>query len=126
MVLKAEALMRSRDRLAGMYERAMNALKNLNVEGIQALETTDGNVIVGMIVGMKSESMELLVKVIAAKEVDYKLRNLESKGIKRRTYPLPLHNVVSSKTLEQNQVPLYVNYGFISTQFKNKFFNGKS
>jgi hypothetical protein len=125
MVFKPEAIAKIKQQLIEQFQKSAAALEGINAEGVQAFETTDGNVIVGEIVGMKYENHQLLIRVIAAKDVDHKLRNLESKAVKKRTYPLPLYCIVSSKTLEHSQVPLYVNYAYKSTQFKNKYFNAK-
>ena len=101
-------------------KQTVSALESISFDGIQAIDTIEGNTIVGKILGIKDN--QLLIQVIAAKEVDYKLRNLESKGFKKRTYPLPLYLVVGSKTVQIEEVPLYINFKFKSTQFKNRYF----
>jgi hypothetical protein len=85
MIFKAESIQRVKAELVIRFRQAADALEGLSTEGVQAIETRDGNVIVGEIVGIKYEDTMVLIRVIAAKEVDYKLRNLESKGVKKRT-----------------------------------------
>ena len=107
-----------KDRLADSYEKAAEVLRNLPIEPIIIIETHN-NSIIGEIMGLKEE--DLLIKVLAARVFDYKIRNLTSITHKKRTYPIQLWMIVSSNTIEESQIPLYINYKYLSPQFKNRY-----
>jgi hypothetical protein len=118
MLFNAEDITRIKDMLAEQHEKAAKALRELELAPFLLIET-DHNYFIGEVCGIKGDN--LLIKLLAAREVDHKVRNLRSKSIKRRTYPLPLCRINSTKVLKEDQVPLYINYKYLSPQFKNRY-----
>jgi hypothetical protein len=118
MLLTAEELEERREDMIKSHLAAAEALKNLNT-GEFTLFVTESNRILGILKGSKDG--KFLVMPVAAEYMDYKLRNCEAKNKKKRTYPIPFHCVLETKPVTREQVPLYLNFKYISQQFKNKF-----
>lgn len=118
MILSKEQFKSYQPLMKDMFERSAKALEMLEYWDCISIDTDD-NTIVGRIVGLKEN--DVLIKVIAAREIDFKMRNLSTKGSKKRTYPLPLHRIISCKEVMLDEVPLYVNFKYLSPQFKNKY-----
>ena len=104
--------------LAEQWEKEAKTLRSIPKADIYLIELP-GMTIIGEITALKDR--HLCVRVWAADKVDYKMRNLCSKGVKRRTYPAQLWAIKNIKGITYEEVPLYVNFDFISPQFKNRF-----
>jgi len=118
MLMDQEMFFKVTKELAKQHELTAKALRNLKYYPITLIETED-NAFVGEIMSFKEG--EVHIKLLAAREIDYKVRNLSNKSIKRRTYPLPLWRVTDTKELKSEEVPLYINFKYLSPQFKNKY-----
>lgn len=118
MILSRQSFEESRSVLKNMYERMAKALELLEFWDYITIET-EHNTFIGKIAGLKDR--DLIIIVIAAREIDYKIKNLSSKGVKKRTYPLPLKLITSCKEAKLEEVPLYINFKYISPQFKNRY-----
>ena len=112
-------VMNIKDALAEQWEKEAKILKSIPAADVYAIKYGESMTIIGQITGLKDK--HLCVKVWAASEVDYKMRNLSTKGIKRRTYPVNLIGIREIKGITFEEVPLYVNFKYISPQFKNRF-----
>jgi hypothetical protein len=118
MLLDQELFFKVTEDLANQHELTAKALRELKHYPITLIETED-NAFIGEIMSFKEG--EIHIKLLAAKEIDYKVRNLSNRSIKYRTYPLPLWRVTSSKEVKSEEVPLYINFKYLSPQFKNKY-----
>jgi hypothetical protein len=114
-----EDVFRVKDALADQWEKEAKVLRELKPAELHVFEL-ENETMVGEITSIKDK--HLCIRVWASSNMDYKMRNTESRGIKRRTYPLALWRIISSKGIKIDQAPLYVNFKYLSPQFKNKFF----
>jgi hypothetical protein len=118
MLMDQEMFAAVKNELADQYEKSAKVLRELNFAPIMVIEAED-NTFVGEIMSFKDG--EIHIKLLAAREIDYKVRKLSSRSIKRRTYPLPIWRITNSKPVNEAQVPLYINFKYLSPQFKNKY-----
>jgi len=118
MLMDQELFFKVTEDLANQHEITAKVLRNLKHYPITLVETED-NAFIGEIMSFKDG--EIHIKLLAAREIDHKVRNLSSKAIKRRTYPLPLWRVTATKEVKKEEVPLYINFKYLSPQFKNKY-----
>ena len=118
MLLDKIMFQKIKDNLAEDYRKAAKTIDELEIEGFNLFETSN-NTFIGEVIGVKNNN--LIVKIIAARVVNFKIRNLSKKGFKLRTYPLTLSEVISSKVIKNDEVPLYLNFKYLSPQFKNRF-----
>ena len=107
-----------KDYMADVYEKSAKALRELEPHPLHLFEISDMQII-GEITSIKDGY--LCVRVWAASEIDFKMRKLQSKGLKKRTYPIPLDAIKSSRGVKFEEVPLYINFKYIAPQFKNRF-----
>jgi len=108
-----------KDKLAEQWEKEAKILRSIPKAEVYVIEYGENMTIVGEISDLKEK--HLCVKVWAASEIDFKMRNLTSKGIKRRTYPVHLIGIKNIKGITFDEVPLYVNFKYLSPQFKNRY-----
>ena len=117
-----------KEKLQRRYEAMAKALKDLAVGEITKFKTgypgTEDfdNTVVGSIVQLKDG--HVLIDLIAADKVDYKMRNIigtRRRHRRHRRYPIDLSQIKSSSTMEQREVPLLINFNYISPQFKNTY-----
>lgn len=84
-----------------------------------ALKFRTGNRFIGRMSGMKEDNLSLLL--MAAEYTDYKVRKCTSVKFAKRTYPIYYKDIAKCEVVKQEDLPLYINFAFISPQFKIHF-----
>ena len=107
------------------HEHKAKILRELDFStGVMEIATkwsaTENHRIIGEITSMDTRD-NIQVRVIAADYIDFKMRNIHNKGLKRRTYPIHINSIVYTKPVKKEDIPLYINMKYLSPQFKNKY-----
>ena len=107
------------------HENKAKVLRTLDFSpGIKEIHLKWGQdedqIILGDITSMDTAD-NIQVRVIAANFLDHKMRNISARGFKRRTYPISLNSLISITPVKKEDIPLYINYKYLSPQFKTKY-----
>lgn len=121
-------LEQKRDKFIRDYELAIQGLKALKIGectkfrvGLPEMEG-HANTIVGNVIDIKDG--KVIIELIAAEKMDYKMRKIIStrnRLLKKKTYPVALDYIRSTEPMKLREVPLLINYKYISEKFKNMY-----
>lgn len=113
--------------LAKDHEHKAKVLRDLASKlttGVVEIQTkwseTENHRLIGEVLSIDTQD-NIQVRVLAADYIDFKMRNIEAKGFKRRTYPIHINSIVDVKPVKKEDIPLYINMKYLSTQFKTKY-----
>jgi len=120
-----------KEKLIKKFEQRVQALKDLVPGDVTMFsigydfEPEPHNKILGRILDIKDDN--ILIEILAAEKIDFKVRNTIMKRGRRsvrqpkKHYPIAIELVKESRTFKFKEVPLLINYAFISEQFKNRY-----